>query len=349
MNSQIMDMNSKARNYLKVSEAFYVPVDQAYSSNDLVVESHSMHAGHEGNCNGPRVFKSTKSIRYQLIDCNKCGFIHALPKPSDEELSRFYRKKFYNQQRKSDYFAKQKNQLAWWNIVFEQRLQRLEELLGRKGRIVDVGCGPGFFLNYARDAGWDVIGLEPSRDAANYAIEEFSLTIIQDEISTLWNKDIGLSVDIVYSHGVIEHLKDPLSYLEKSKAILDGPGLIFTSAANDFNIYQALAIKALGIDPWFIIPPEHLNYFTVESLVLAHEKFGYKIRDLRTSFPIDMFLMMGEDYVSNSELGPSFHSMRANYEKNLLTFGFGNLLSEIQRFNAKMGIGRQTEIIGEVL
>ena len=104
-------------------------------------------------------------------------------------------------------------------------------------------------------------------------------------------------MDVVYSHGVIEHLRDPLNYLEISKAILNGKGLIFTSAANDFSIYQALAVKRLGVNPWWIIPPEHLNYFSVGSLVSVHKKFDYKIRDLRTSFPIDLFLLMGEDYV----------------------------------------------------
>lgn len=343
-------MNIKSMSYFQVSENLFIPVNEEYVNQSLIVKSDKMPIV-EASCNGglsccgPRVFASGD---YHLIDCSHCGFIHVTPPPSEMELSDFYRKKFYNQKRKKEYFDKQKAQLDWWNSIFDQRLQRLEHLLGRKGFILDVGCGPGFFLKHARDAGWEVIGLEPSEDAVNYARQELSLPILQDEIDTFLSNGLGRPVDVIYSHGVIEHLRNPISYLEKSKAILGGSGLIFTSAANDFSIYQALAVKSLGINPWWIIPPEHLNYFSVESLVSVHERFGYKTRDLRTSFPIDLFLLMGEDYVSHPDLGSKFHSMRANYETIVQSFGFSNLLSEIEESNARMGIGRQAEIIAEV-
>ena len=286
---------------------------------------------------------------YRVIDCKICNFIHVAPIPSEHELSKFYRELFYNQPRKKDYFSKQKSQLGWWNRLFDARLNRIETTLGRKGTILDVGCGPGFFLNRARERGWCVLGIEPADDAVSYARNEMDLPVLNEGVENLAAVAADHQIDVIYSHGVVEHLRQPIRFLAQCRDILNPNGLVFTSAANDFNMFQAAAVRMRGLKPWWIIPPEHINYFSVQSLLSLHTHMGFNVRDVRTSFPIDQFLLMGEDYITHPDKGPIAHKMRTEYETTLSECGFSPLLDKIEAANAGLGMGRQTDIIAELL
>ena len=343
-------MKVDQKSYLKVAHGFYFPIDDEFVDSDLVVEVDELPYVSVGEigvrpCSGPMVYDSGQN---QLIDCEGCGFIHSIPLPSDEELRVFYTSKFYNQARKKDYFENQRSQLKWWNFVFDRRLERLERVLGRKGFILDVGCGPGFFLSRARELGWGVLGIEPSADAAEYATQELALPVKLGDISSLTRGEVEQTVDVVYSHGVVEHLRNPLSYLTKVRSLLGGGGLIFTSAANDFNPYQLAAVLSLDTDPWWIIPPEHLNYFSVASLKKLHERSGFELLHLETSFPIDQFLLMGEDYISNPHIGAKCHSMRTQFELTMHSVGLGPLLIKLAESFGRLGLGRQVDLIGKL-
>lgn len=342
------------KSYFKANENLFVPIDYYFpdiSSCDVVMGSdlQDLQLRDDLNnceCKGPVVYEVKK---FKLIDCCECGHIHVAPLPTSFELSEFYETQFYNQERKSDYFSKQKAQAEWWNRIFDERLARLEQILGRQGKILDVGCGAGFFLDRAKARGWQVFGIEPARDAAKYARDELGLEVVVDSVENIQGLMGSSSIDVVYSHGVIEHLREPLKFLNDAYQMLKpGEGIIFTSAANDFSLYQGAAVRSLNIYPWWIIPPEHLNYFTVRSLCSVHERIGFTTKDLRTSFPIDQFLLMGVNYVARPELGSVAHKNRTQYEDALVNNGLSALLGQIQISNAKLGIGRQTEFVGVV-
>ena len=339
--------------YIRVTESLFFPRSPYRDSQ----EDHPQH-GRESQINIDQPdyledenhpgFVVHRGATINLIDCSSCEFIHAFPRPSEEELEQFYRDNFYNQDRKKDYFDKQRSQLDWWNRVFDKRLLRMEKFLGRKGRLLDVGCGAGFFLSRAKAAGWEVIGLEPSKDAQSYAVEELGLQVFLGGVGDLQENLAGSKVDVAYSHGVIEHLRDPVQEVTEIIAALENNGIVFTSAANDFNPYQASAVASLGVAPWWILPPEHLNYFTVNSLKKFHEKLGFTTLDLRTSFPIDQFLLMGENYIVNPSRGARAHHRRVSFEESLIYNGYETLLSRLEEANATLGVGRQTDYIGRL-
>lgn len=340
--------------YYRVADSLFVPIELDalnLASENIVAGSQLPYyecvknpdtSPHEG----PIVYE-TKN--HKLIDCVRCGHIHVAPIPKARDLAEFYKTKFYTQERKSDYFSKQKKQLHWWNQIFDLRLSRFEQLLGRCGTILDIGCGPGFFLDRARCRGWDILGIEPARDAARYARDELGLKVFEAPVDKILELTSSASVDVIYSHGVIEHLQKPISYLRDAcKVLQEQSGVIFTSAANDFSLYQAAAVRTLDLQPWWIIAPEHLNYFTTKTIVSVHENIGFISTDVRTSFPIDQFLLMGSDYVSHPDLGAAAHLKRTAFETALIDNGLLALLDEIERSNAKLGVGRQSEYIGVI-
>nr|VFJ62344.1 MAG: Methyltransferase domain-containing protein [Candidatus Kentron sp. DK] len=285
---------------------------------------------------------------FKVIDCATCGFKHVIPIPTENELATFYREKFYLIERKADYVQRQQRDLDWWNRVFHERFQRFEKLLGGSGRVLDVGCGPGFFLAHGRERGWQTLGIEPSEKAATYAQDQLGLDVHQltlDEFSQTGG--IG-QFDLVYSHGVLEHLRDPIAYLNQTRAILRSGGLAFISVANDYNPFQTILWEHQDYPNWWLVPPEHINYFDVQSVTELMETQGFEIVDCITTFPMELFLLMGDNYVGDDRLGSECHARRKRFEAALDQADRDDLKQNIYRALASLGLGRQVEIIARL-
>ena len=293
--------------------------------------------------NGCLIYKYKK---YKLIDCINCGFIHAIPIPSNIEINNFYLKKYYNQKRKFNYFKHQLKNLNWWNKIFEKRLSILKKILRKKGSIIDIGCGPGFFLKYAKTKKWKVFGIEPSLKAYNYAKNSLGKNVINSDLDNLV-KFNHMKFDVVYSHGVLEHLRKPKDFANSAKKLLKNKGIMFISVANDFNLFQYSMTFNNRKRPWWIIPPEHINYFNFESIITLFKKNGFDVLDVQSSFPIDIFLLMGLDYTNNKKLGKKCQEFRMNFEKNLSNSYLENLNEKIYKHFANLNLGRQIDIILE--
>jgi hypothetical protein len=103
---------------------------------------------------------------YDVIDCEACGFRHIDPLLSDEDLRAFYDKEFY-QTEKADYFTRAESDKDWWMLRYAHYFELLEnQAPGR--RLLDIGSGPGFFLEAGKLRGWDVLGFEAAKPAADY-------------------------------------------------------------------------------------------------------------------------------------------------------------------------------------
>src|SRR5450755_3673097 len=115
---------------------------------------------------GPRV---TRKNGFDIIHCALCGFRHAVPLPDPAALEREYRETYYAEE-KPTFLAHAGEDQEWAELAQRDRLESFERLLPTaRRRILDIGCGPGFFLKTARERGWTVHGIEPSRQAAEHA------------------------------------------------------------------------------------------------------------------------------------------------------------------------------------
>ena len=106
---------------------------------------------------------------FDVIECKECGFKHSIPIPTDDELERIYSHEYYTQE-KPLYLERYHEDLEWWNTVYTQRYEILEQhLSSQQRRILDIGSGPGYFLLNGKNRGWKVKGIEPSTEAAAYS------------------------------------------------------------------------------------------------------------------------------------------------------------------------------------
>ena len=110
---------------------------------------------------------------------------------------------------------------------------------------------------------------------------------------------------------------------------------------NDFNLFQDIAVKEYSLKEWFFAPPEHLNYFSYETLANLLKAKGYEIVHREATFPIDLFLLMGDIYIGNSELGSQSHNRRVNFETNMIKSGNAAKLRDLYQKFAELGLGRE--------
>jgi SAM-dependent methyltransferase len=185
-----------------------------------------------------------------------------------------------------------------------------------RGRLVDVGCGTGDFLDYARGREWIAQGVEPSRLASQRARDR-GLDVFHGTLEPFVADHRG-GFTAVSLLNVLEHVPDPVGWVRDCRALLAPRGAIAIVVPNDFTPVQAAAASSLGVtDPWWVAAPDHVNYFDFASLERLLIGEGFAIAGRTCNFPMELFLLMGDDYVGDPRRGPECHAKRKRLEAGL--------------------------------
>lgn len=110
---------------------------------------------------------------------------------------------------------------------------------------------------------------------------------------------------------------------------------------NDYNPIQEILREKLGFQSYWLAPPHHINYFDYDSLEGVLKSVGFKIFQRTAMFPIDIFLLMGDNYIGNDAIGRTCHSKRKQLEINLKRGGLNDFKKELYQFLASKNIGRE--------
>jgi 2-polyprenyl-3-methyl-5-hydroxy-6-metoxy-1,4-benzoquinol methylase len=210
-----------------------------------------------------------------LQRCKACGFLFVLPRPSREELARVY---------SEDYFeAGVADALAYRSPVFEECLDRLDVHRPYRGRLLDIGCGTGEFLEAATRRGWEVCGVELSVRAAQLAREKG----LDVRCCTLSSAPYASgSFDAITCLDVLEHVADPLQDLQRARELLAPGGLFVIRVPNTvFHLWKTRACTALGVNDVGLQMDYHLNHFTPKTLVRTLRRCGFRAISLEVGAP----------------------------------------------------------------
>ncbi|MDO8427376.1 MAG: class I SAM-dependent methyltransferase [Deltaproteobacteria bacterium] len=282
---------------------------------------------------------------YGIIDCEACGFIHIDPVPSKDDLDKVYREEYYRDE-KPLFIQRVIEDLEWWESVYDDRLSLLESKLPDERRtMLDIGCGPGYFLKRASVRGWRCLGVEPSMQAATHA-RSIGVDVVNAFFDSTFPERAGRKFDAVHLSEVLEHVPDPASILKASARLLNSDGVVCCVVPNDYSPVQKVLKERLNFRAYWLAPPHHINYFTFDSLSGLLKRCGFKVIEKTSMFPIDFFLLMGDNYIGNDALGRASHLRRKMLDIMLSDPELKDFKKEMYGTMAKYGIGREMVIYG---
>ena len=281
----------------------------------------------------------------EVVGCDYCGFKHVIPIPDQDELDEYYKKRYHETSKgalllenKSQNKTEEEHLILKYNDI----LSYIQSYAINK-EVLDVGCASGHLLLFLKENGFNSYGIEPSEKEVEKAVSR-GLDVRKGTAETMQDKYDSLKFGVILLNHVIEHVRHPKLILKNCHDLLTDSGIIIAQVPNDFSPIQ-LSVKNTAKANWWISPPEHLNYFNKESITSLLEKSGFEILHFTATFPIDMFLLMGDDYTSDSKLGKEVYLRTANFELGLYKNGQNSLRKKILKELANLEIGRDFIIV----
>lgn len=286
--------------------------------------------------------------KYKIICDPIYGYNRLDPIPDEQTLTDFYQNKYYELIRKGEIAQELRRFMSGDQAEIEKERQWLRSSLYAdiqyviqnhvKGkRVLDVGCGTAEFLSCLKGEGFEVVGVEPSQDAVEIGkSKQIEIHCSGFDQFIDYYQSNGLkSFDAVTLLNVLEHVANPVKVLNQAKMLLSEKGIICVKVPNDFNPFQLAAQKKRDKEPWWIGVPDHINYFNVASLRSLFEKIGFEIVYSQTDFPMELFLLMGENYVGQPNVGSQCHQKRVRFETSIPT----EVRRSLYRSLGELGLG----------
>jgi 2-polyprenyl-3-methyl-5-hydroxy-6-metoxy-1,4-benzoquinol methylase len=172
--------------------------------------------------------------------------------------------------------------LEWWDQahreIYEDFIRRF--LRAPEGKLLDVGCGLGFFVKKVGEAkpGWKSIGYEISERAVKFAQEKNHLKNVHSGMV----QESGIlpgSLDMITLWDVIEHIPKPHSLLQYLHSLLKPGGILFMQTPNfPFQLLKAnLKVRLKGMQPGvhYLEAKDHVNNYRMETLARLGNQCGF--------------------------------------------------------------------------
>jgi SAM-dependent methyltransferase len=258
---------------------------------------------------------------YAIGQCVQCALVYANPRaPHAKILHRYNEQYFWHEYLPSLGVVDGQFDLAAFDARYAALLTMIAAAVPQRGRLLEVGCGAGFFLKSAQRAGWDVEGIELSQYASAFAIDRLQLPIRREPAESSSIAPESCAVAAMFD--VIEHLFDPRSVLSAIARALAPQGMLVISTPN----IESISSYLLGID-WAVLSPlEHVYYFSEDSLRRLLEATGFTdVRFVRT------FVNWGPQETVNFAYTHDRHGWRSRATEVLIRGGGMPLARLIQR------------------
>jgi len=154
--------------------------------------------------------------------------------------------------------------------TFERRIDFLKRL-GARGRILDVGCACGFFIEAALKHGFDAYGIEFSKEAVAIAREEIRSRITVGDVNLLREREED-RFDAVVAFDIIEHTQNPIKFLEEIRQILRPGGWLMLATPDTGHFLRYL----MGSRWPMLQPMQHTYLFSRTAVRFVLAKAGYE-------------------------------------------------------------------------
>lgn len=227
--------------------------------------------------------------KFTIVTCDNCEFLFLNPRPDAVEISKYYKSEEYishsNTKRgvinKVYHIVRKRNHKKKYNLI---------QNLKNKGTLLDIGCATGEFINYCRNNGWTVAGVEPDEDAQKFAKTQYNLNVYPESLL----KEIPTNkFDVISMWHVLEHVHLLEQRIGQLKIYLKNDGVAIIAVPNaackDAEIYKEFWA---GYDL-----PRHLYHFTKKSILELFKKNNFAlIETIPMKFDSYYISMLSEKY-----------------------------------------------------
>lgn len=182
--------------------------------------------------------------------------------PDSRELAEIYSS--------NDYYVLPRGSINRIKIEAKRRLGILTKYIS-KGSYFDIGCAKGWQLDEARTYGFDTSGIDLSCENVRFCREKDHKVMhgyLEDFVDNVHNE----CFEAISCLDVIEHVEDPIRFLSTATSILSKDGVMVVSTPN----YSGVVARMLGHRDPYMIPPEHLNFFTGRGMRNLFKQVGLK-------------------------------------------------------------------------
>jgi SAM-dependent methyltransferase len=211
---------------------------------------------------------------FRVVECANCGLLRQNPRLTWDSLKLYYPEQYHA------YTPLIREETRWWRRLDRRygqwkRLRSIERFK-RGGRLLEVGCGTGVFLEEVLRSGrWEAEGIEPHAEAAAYVRKALNIPVHEQLLPDV-NLEEG-SFDVIVLWNVVEHFYYPMRDLGLAHRLLKPDGLLVFSLPN----LESLDAKIFGKywAGWEL--PRHLYFFPRRQLRSALERIGFRLLDER--------------------------------------------------------------------
>lgn len=241
---------------------------------------------------------------FTLVKCNACQLVFTNPRPVEEQNHLYYKA--------ADYISHTNSTRGLIGFLYKQvrrvNLKRKVAVLEKHQsgkKVLDIGCGTGFFPKAATAAGYSSIGLEPDPDALKFACENNKVKAYPLEKL----KEYSNEFDTVTMWHVLEHvyhLKDQLTQITQALH----PGGLLVIAVPNYKSWDGQYYGPFwaGYDV-----PRHLYHFEETTLQTLVEPFGFNLSDvIPMKFDAYYVSMLSEKYKGGGALKGIFNGRKSN-------------------------------------
>lgn len=228
----------------------------------------------------------TSNENFDIVRCKKCGFALTQDFPSEDVIGKYYDA--------PEYVSHSDTQKGVINTLYHQARRIalnsktnlvIETSKKKKGLLLDIGCGTGYFPNSMNEAGWDTLAIEKSGSTRAYAKERFGINAYDSDFLTTIASN---SLDVITMWHVLEHVENLNQTLDLIYEKLQPNGVAIIALPNK----QSADAKHYKKDWAAYDVPRHLWHFSPKDFTLLANNHKFEVVKLKPMYFDGFYISM---------------------------------------------------------
>jgi SAM-dependent methyltransferase len=262
---------------------------------------------------------------FTQAQCKDCTLAFLDPMYDEAEQANFYPEHYYAF---GDRFTVPQpvslKSKIWRSMISRESTSR-DPKFSKPGRVLDIGCGSGWFLGQMREKGWDVTGVEPNAAAAEFGRNEKGLNILTGSLLT--TEFPSESFDYIRMNHSFEHMDQPNEVLNEIYRILRNQGKLMIGVPNK----DSLNARLFGPFWHHLALPVHAFSYSVKTLSRMLQNHRFSVERVVFNTNLSPMMESAQLYLNRKDAWPSSRGWLSRNKPATLLFSWAAHLQNALR------------------